>query len=101
MRPLSTLEQDILAIFKDLYGYEFKHRLEVEHHLADASNPEEFILRLYLHDNLWCPLKIYKQCNSEKEFLDFLKEEFRTRNLIRSDFYKIRLDVDNDCEKGF
>ena len=89
---------------EDLYCCEFTHRIEVLHRDARyidnpkdptkklLTDPEEYILKLYIHDNQWCPLVILKQCSSDQEFLDYLKHEFEKRNLIRSTYYNIQLD---------
>lgn len=78
-----------MNLFRCLYQHEFNHRLTVTHNEGDESNPSEYILHLYVHDNRWCPLTIAKQCDNEDEFLEFLQQEFEKRNLIRSDYYKI------------
>lgn len=91
----TELECKVLNLLNYLYQREYNHRLEVIHNEADDINPSEYILHLYVHDNRWYPLTIAKQCDTEKEFLEFLEQELKKRNLIRSDYYKIEKHESN------
>ncbi len=101
MTTLPNLEPQVRHLLNCLYKCDFQGKLEVLHNdKIEAPNgyvlsPEEYILRLYVQNNRFAPMSISKQCSSEEEFLCFLEQEFKQRNLIRSDYYKIRLDGSN------
>lgn len=48
-----------------------------------------------MHDQRWAPLVIAGEFKTDDEFLLFICEEIRSRNLIRSEHYKIQLYGDN------
>ena len=89
------LEQQIREIIEVLYNHLFINRLEVL-----CGDNEDYILKMYIHDNQWCPLVIAKDGCTEQEFLDYIVEELRTRNLIRSEHYKIRLYENYRSKEG-
>jgi hypothetical protein len=41
------------------------------------------------------PLAIACQCDSEEEFLDYIVEQLRTKNLVRSQHYTVQLYGNN------
>lgn len=87
----SGLQQAVLDIIKKVYCRDYNHRLEVIHHEAEGSNPSEYVLHMYIHTQRLAPLCIACQCDTDEEFLQYVEDELKRRNLIRSDFYKIEL----------
>lgn len=101
MTRIPNLEPQVRHLLNCLYNCEFIGRLEVLHNdkIEDRDgntlSPEEYTLHLYIQNDRFAPMSISKQCESEEEFLCFLEKEFMKRNLIRSDYYKIKLDGSN------
>ena len=91
MSNTTGLQQAVLDLIKKVYCSDYNHRIEVIHHEADKQNPSEYILHLYIHEQRLAPMCIAKQCDTDEEFLQYIEDELKRRNLIRSDFYKIEL----------
>lgn len=95
MKQLSYLECEVLNLLNSIYKCEFNHNIKVDFVEGGEDTPNEYILRLYLHDNRWAPLTIATQCKTDEEFLCFVKKQLQKKNLIRSEHYKIKLDGNN------
>lgn len=89
------LYQDVLQLIEKIYCKRYTGRLEVVHNEANESNPSEYIVHLYPHLQLRAPLCMAFQCDTDEEFLSKLEQELKSRNLIRSEFYKIELHGNN------
>ena len=90
------LQQAVLQLIEKIYCKKYIGRLEVIYHEADDSNPAEYILHMYPHMQLRAPLCMAVQCDTDEEFLQYVEKELKTRNLIRSEFYKIELHGNNE-----
>ena len=86
---MEALKKKILNLMECVYQHNYISRIEVNH------NGEAYILKLYLQNRDWGPLVIANQCETDDEFLCFVEKELRTRNLIRSEHYKIQLHANN------
>ena len=89
------LQQAVLQLIEKIYCKKYIGRLEVIHNEGDASNPSEYVLHMYPHMQLRAPLCMAFQCDTDEEFLSYVEQELKDRNLIRSDFYKIELHGNN------
>ena len=94
MQNIEELKQQILDLIECMYSHLFINRLELEVSILDEEL-KAYVLKLYLHDQRWAPLVIAGEFKTDDEFLLFICEELRTRNLIRSEHYKIKLYGDN------
>lgn len=76
------LEEKILDYIKTLYSAEYTGLLEV--HQDDTIYDLKIGLPSYM-----APSIIIGEYNTDDEFLNFIYEEFRKRNYMRLDIYKI------------
>lgn len=80
---MEELIQKIRDYIRNKYKAEYKNRLEVKF--------ENGIYTLLLGvPNDLIPTTISLQTNDPQEFLDFIYEELRTRNYMRTYFYQVR-----------
>lgn len=91
MKNNSGLQQAVLDLIKKIYCVEYNHRLEVFKMEGTDNEPTTYILHMYIHTQRNQPMVISYQCETDEEFLSFVERELKLRNLIRSDFYKIKL----------
>lgn len=90
------LKQVILDYFRTTYEAEFIGKLEIEN-----LDPVGYKIKLYL-DNDYYPLVIIADLPDE-EFIEYIKEELRSRKLHKTKFYKaIKLQKSqyNICTNG-
>ena len=85
------LQQDVLQLIEKIYCKKYIGRLEVHYREGDESDPTEYVLHMYPHMQLRAPLCMAFQCDTDEQFLHYVEEELKKRNLIQSDFYKIEL----------
>ena len=93
---LENLKQQILDLIECMYSHQLISRLELEVYTLD-DDLKAYIVKMYLHDQRWAPLVIAGEFKTDDEFLLYMCEEIRSRNLIRSEHYKIQLYEDNEC----
>lgn len=80
---MEELVHKIRDYIRNIYKAEYKNRLEVKF--------ENGIYTLLLGvPNDLIPTTISLQTNDPQEFLDFIYEELRTRNYMRTYFYQVR-----------
>ena len=80
---MEELVHKIRDYIRNIYKAEYKNRLEVKF--------ENGIYTLLLGvTNDLIPTTISLQTNDPQEFLDFIYEELRTRNYMRTYFYQVR-----------
>lgn len=91
---MNGLSQDVLQLIEKIYCKKYTGRLEVIYNKQEEK-PDEYILHLYPHLQLRAPLCMAFQCNNDEEFLAKVEQELKSRNLIRSEFYKIELHGNN------
>jgi len=56
-----------------LYGKKFIHNLTINY------DGESYHLRLYVHDNKWCPILMSMQTDSEDTFINYICKELSSR----------------------
>ena len=117
MNQIENLKQQILDLIECIYSHRFIKRLEltIDEDLRDKHAPsgidsngniilddsqdgrtdKAYVVKIYLHDQRWIPLVIAGEFETDDEFLLFVCEELRSRNLIRSERYKIQLHGNN------
>ncbi len=76
------LVQMILDYIRNLYKSEYEGSINV------TQNGTSYRLNIGLPSYM-TPTSIACDANSDEEFLDFIKEEFRIRNYIRVYFYRV------------
>lgn len=76
------LENVILDYIKTLYNAEYVGYLRV------FQEDDSYTLQIGLPSYMTLT-NISRDSASDTEFLDFIKEEFRTRNYMRQDIYKV------------
>lgn len=76
------LKQVILDYIKDIYKAEYVGKIEVE-----ELNPG-YKVSLYIHGDE-VPISIMADL-PEDDFINFIKEEIRSRKLIKNDYWKIK-----------
>ena len=89
------LEQEVHEIISCLYRHQFINRLEVLSGEGEQGEPNEYVLKLYLYDQDMGPLAMACQRYSDEEFLDFVVEQLRTKNLVRAQHYNVTLYENN------
>ena len=89
MKELTNIEKQVLDLIERSYRQCYINRIQVTH------NEDLYTLKLYLHDQQWCPLVIMGQCESDQDFLKLVEKEIKERNLVRSEHYKIQLHANN------
>lgn len=85
------LEQEVHEIIACLYKHHFINRLEVLSGEGEQGEPNEYVLKLYLYDQDMGPLAMAYQGYSDEQFLDFVVEQLRTKNLVRAQHYNVTL----------
>lgn len=78
----TELVQMILDYIKSLYKAEYKGSINV------TQNGTTYRLNVGLPSYM-NPTSIAYDANSDEEFMDFIKEELRTRNYMRVYFYQV------------
>lgn len=78
----TELVQMILDYIKSLYKAEYKGSINV------TQNGTTYRLNIGLPSYM-NPTSVAYDANSDEEFMDFIKEELRTRNYMRVYFYQV------------
>ena len=95
MNQIENLKQQILDLVECMYSHRFIKRLELTIDDLPDRTDKAYVVKIYLHDQRWIPLVIAGEFETDDEFLLFVCEELRSRNLIRSERYKIQLHGNN------
>ena len=95
MNQIENLKQQILDLIECIYSHRFTKRLELTIDDFPDRTDKAYVVKIYLHDQRWIPLVIAGEFETDDEFLLFVCEELRSRNLIRSERYKIQLHGNN------
>lgn len=73
-----------------LYGNKFIKNIAVKY------NGDSYQLRLHVHDNMWCPIVMSIQTDDEDTFLEYIKNELKSRQLQMSEHIEVSLDKFDD-----
>lgn len=92
---MDGLEKDIKEMIESLYNCYYNKGLKVQK--IDSL----YKLTLELWDPNFGGLVIAKECNSDKEFLDYIYKELRTRRLDRSQYAQLRIYGNIETTEGF
>ena len=80
---MDGLDKIVIDIIEDLYCCKFIGKLKVEH------KGDLYQLKIYLSDENFGAYTLAKQCNSDDEFIEFVKKELQENKLIRSRYSKL------------
>ena len=91
---MDGIEKEIKNLIETLYCCKYTRPLKVTKH--DGL----YKCTLYLHDEHFGGLVMAKQCESDEEFLDFIKTELRTRRLDRSQHAVLKYYGNYETQEG-
>lgn len=80
---MDGLERAIIDLIESLYCCIFIGKLKVD------KKKDLYQLRIYLSDENFGSYTLAKQCNSDEQFLEFVKKELQENQLIRSRHSKL------------
>lgn len=81
---MNDLEEKILQMICDIYKKEYIGRIKV----TKLEDQDTYILRLYLNQYDFAPIVLAADMNAE-DFLEFVRKELSSRQLIQAKFFKI------------
>lgn len=83
---MTGLECEIKKIIEETYCCEYTGDIKLE------KQNNTYILKLFLH-NLYTPLLIMVDCDSDENFIEFIKKDIKHRQLDKQDAMKlVRID---------
>ena len=80
---MDGLEQTVIDLIESLYKCKFIGKLQIE------KTGDLYQLKIFLHDEHFGAYTLAKQCSSDEQFLNFVEEELRNNQLIRSRHSKL------------
>lgn len=83
-------EKSIHDFIECKYKCKFVGRTEIFKEQID-TNLYEYTFNWYIDSNV-VPIPIIMQCATEEEFLDYVKQQIVSRNLIRVSYHKMKLE---------
>lgn len=80
---MDGLEQNVIDLIEQVYKCKFIGNLKIE------KQENLYQLRIFLHDEHFMAYTLAKQCDSDDEFLEFVKKELQENRIIRSKHSKL------------
>lgn len=79
----TDLEKEVLASMEAIYQCKYTKELQV------TKDGNYYMLKLFLHTPISPAVVIGQECNSDEEFLEYIKKELKDRRLDKSQQYKL------------
>lgn len=82
---MNELEEKILQIIRDVYKKEYIGKIKV----TKLQDQDSYILRLYMNYYDFAPIIIAADVKNAEDFLEFVRKELSSRQLIQAKFFKV------------
>lgn len=79
----TDLEKEVLTLMESIYQCKYTKELKV------TKDGNYYVFKLYLHNPITPSIVISKECESDKDFLEYIAKELKDRRLDKSQQYKL------------
>ena len=80
---MNDLEKAVLDIIEEIYKKKFIGKLKV----LKLKDVESYTLKLYVHQ--YDPIVISADCKDAEDFLNFVRQELKSRQLIKANYFNV------------